>query len=229
MRQLLKHLGGHHLIDKFFEDCAIGRLPAVSFVDPPFGVLSRIGRQIAQLPFPFDDALKRLGADLSRSDPGETEEDPQDMSLGEAWAHRVVTAVLQSPSWPRTCLIYLYDEHGGYYDHVPPPPALPPDDIPPVVQAGGPVVGYTQYGPRVPAIVVSPFSKPGGTTDVVHDHTSVLATIEAKWNLPALTRRDANAATIMDFLDPGTPALLKPPLIARPLAPGSSGPVPARP
>ena len=56
------------------------------------------------------------------------------------------------------------------------------------------------YGPRVPAIVVSPYAKPQGVTDVVHDHTSVLATIEAKWNLPALTNRDANAETVMDFL-----------------------------
>jgi phospholipase C len=38
-------------------------------------------------------------------------------------------------------------------------------------------------------------------TNVVHDHTSVLATIEAKWNLPALTDRDANAHNVMDFVD----------------------------
>jgi phospholipase C len=43
------------------------------------------------------------------------------------------------------------------------------------------------YGPRVPAVVVSPLAAPGGVTSVVHDHTSVLATIEAKWNHPALS------------------------------------------
>ena len=50
-------------------------------------------------------------------------------------------------------------------------------------------------------MVASPYSKPHAVTNVVHDHTSVLATIEAKWNLPALIYRDANAATVMDFLN----------------------------
>ena len=51
------------------------------------------------------------------------------MSYGEYWAYQVVTAVLKSPAWPRTLLIYTYDEHGGYYDHVPPPAAIAPDSI----------------------------------------------------------------------------------------------------
>jgi phospholipase C len=59
------------------------------------------------------------------------------------------------------------------------------------------------YGPRVPAVVVSPYSAAGGVTNAIHDHTSVLATIETKWNLPALTDRDANATDVMDFLDLG--------------------------
>jgi phospholipase C len=69
------------------------------------------------------------------------------------------------------------------------------------LQPGDPQGSYDEYGPRVPAVVVSPYSAPGGVTHVVHDHTSVLATIEAKWNLPALTNRDANANDVMDFLD----------------------------
>jgi phospholipase C len=75
------------------------------------------------------------------------------------------------------------------------------------------------YGLRVPAIVVSPYSRPGGVTNELHDHTSVLATIEQKWNLPALTRRDANANTVMDFLDPGHAALIDPPFIQGPTKP----------
>jgi hypothetical protein len=62
----------------------------------------------------------------------------------------------------------------------------------------------------------------------LYDHTSVLATIESKWNLPALTNRDANAATVMDFLDLENPAtLLDPPPIQAPSETGPSGPVPA--
>jgi phospholipase C len=132
--------------------------------------------------------------------------------------------VLKSPLWPRTLLIYIYDEHGGYYDHVPPPAAIPPDDIAPSLQPGDPAGGYDMYGPRVPAIVVSPYAKSKGVTDVVHDHTSVLATIEAKWNLPALTNRDANAETVMDFLGLDAPQLERDP-ITGPSNTGPSGPV----
>lgn len=78
--------------------------------------------------------------------------------------------------------------------------------------------GYDVYGPRVPAVVVSPYSRMNSVTDVVHDHTSVLATIEAKWNLPALTYRDANAATVMDFLDINQAPNLSPPNLASPKA-----------
>jgi phospholipase C len=223
-RDILLHRDHHHTIDTFFADCTAGALPQVSFVDPRIGLASKIGKPIADLPSPFREWLESIDADLSHNDPAETEEDPQNMYYGELWAHSVVQAVIDSPQWQNTCLIYVYDEHGGYYDHVPPPPAIAPDDIAPVLQGAGPNVGYTQYGPRVPAIVVSPYSIPGGVTNVEHDHTSVLATIQAKWNLPARTKRDANAKTIMDFLDPSTAGLLHPPALAAPPATGPSSP-----
>ena len=222
---ILWHPFHHHPIDHFYEHCRNGTLPKVSFVDPRIGVASRIGQPIAELPQPFRAWLEWLvRADLT-NEFAETEEDPQDLYYGEAWAYKVVTSLIESPQWPRTCLIYIYDEHGGYYDHVPPPSAIPPDNIKPILQPGDPDVGFDLYGPRVPAIVVSPYSKPGGVTNAVYDHTSVLATIEAKWNLPALTRRDANAADIMDFFDPDGPALLRPKGILAPGPTGPSGPV----
>jgi phospholipase C len=213
---VLKHADHHASIDKFFHDCQAGTLPAVSFVDPGLGVADTA---ITAMPLPVKTILEFLGANFQSTSPGQTEEDPQNMYFGEAWAHRVVEAVLQSPRWNRTLLIYIYDEHGGYYDHVPPPAAIPPDNIAPALQPGDPPGGYDMYGPRVPAIVVSPYSRPGGVTNEIHDHTSVLATIEEKWNLPALTRRDANANTIMDFLDPANAALLNPPVIDAPPKP----------
>ena len=133
---LAKHLDHHHLIDKFFHDCEAGSLPSVSFVDPAVGALSSIAEAVASLPAVVKDALRLLGADIHDVPAAETEEDPQDMYYGEAWAHQVVEAVLRSPSWPRTLLIYTYDEHGGYYDHVAPPPAPAPDDIPAKLAAG---------------------------------------------------------------------------------------------
>ena len=216
---VLKHADHHAHIDKFFHDCQAGTLPAVSFVDPGIGAVSSIATTLASLPSPIKDILRVLGANFSDAAPGETEEDPQNMYYGEAWAYRVIEAVLQSPRWNRTLLIYTYDEHGGYFDHVSPPRVIPPDNIKPSLQPGDPPGGYDMYGPRVPAIVVSPCSKPGGVTNRTYDHTSVLATIEHKWNLPALTVRDANAETVMDFLDPANPALLHPPRLDVPPKP----------
>ena len=70
----------------------------------------------------------------------------------------------------------------------------------------------------MPAVVISPWSRPGDVTSVVHDHTSILAMIERKWNLPPLTRRDAAAADLSDFLDLTRPAFGDPPQLAVPLA-----------
>lgn len=222
---LLKHADHHHRIERFLHDCKAGSLPPVSFVDPGMGVLRSIAAHVESLSSVAKDVLQLLGVDLQALAHAGTEEDPQDMYWGEAWAHTIVEAVLHSPAWSRTLLVYTYDEHGGYYDHVPPPAAIPPDDIPPALKPGDPPGGYDMYGPRVPAIVASPYSRPGGVTDVVHDHTSILATIEHKWNLPALTDRDANAETVMDFLDLSNAALLHPPTIQAPSKTGPSGPV----
>jgi phospholipase C len=195
-------------IAQFFADCKTGGLPSVSFVDPEFGALTDIGGPLSALPL-----VSAITGPLNTT--GGDEESEQDMSYGEYWAYQVVDAVLNSPAWPRTLLIYTYDEHGGYYDHVKPPAAIPPR-----LEPGDYPGGYDLYGPRVPGIVASPYSKPNAVTDVLHDHTSVLATIEAKWNLPALTNRDANARTVADFLDlKHAPALLEPPTIAKPPAP----------
>jgi phospholipase C len=199
-------------IAQFYADCAAGSLPSVSLVDPEFGVAGIVGSGLATVPglTPLAGKLEATGGD---------EENPQDMAYGEYWAYKTVKAILSSPAWPRTLLIYTYDEHGGYYDHVPPPAAIAPDSIPPQLEGGDVPGGYDIYGPRVPAIVASPYSKPNAVTNVLHDHTSVLATIEAKWNLPTLTYRDSNAATVMDFLNPSRAAFLAPPSLAEPPAP----------
>ncbi|HEX3692751.1 MAG TPA: alkaline phosphatase family protein [Solirubrobacteraceae bacterium] len=214
----LKYVGHHHGHERFLHDCRAGTLPAVSFVDPAMGLISSIASSIDGLPSFVRDLVKMLGP------PAQTEEDPDDMYYGESWAYETVEAVLKSPAWKRTLLIYTYDEHGGYYDHVPPPPALPPDGIEPRLPAGE-HGAYDTYGPRVPAIVVSPYSRPRGVSSIVYDHTSILATIERKWNLPALTARDANAATVMDCLDLSHPALLEPGTLQAPANSGPSGPL----
>jgi phospholipase C len=143
-------------------------------------------------------------------------EDPQNVVHAEVFAASVVQAVMDSPAWPRTLLVWTFDEGGGYYDHVPPPAAVAPDDIPPLQLPF--YNGFAQYGFRVPAVVVSPWSRADHVTSVVHDHTSILAMVERKWNLPALTRRDAAASDLGDFLDLSEPSFATPPTLAQPLA-----------
>ena len=140
-------------------------------------------------------------------------ERPQNIVHAEAFAASVVQAVMDSPAWPRTLLVWTFDEGGGYYDHVPPPAAVAPDGIGPDWPAPA-YTGFAQYGFRIPAVVVSPWSRPDHVTNVVHDHTSILAMVERKWNLPALTRRDAAASDLSDFLDLDQAAFATPPALA---------------
>ncbi len=151
-----------------------------------------------------------------------TEENPADVQLGEAYSASIVNAVMGSPAWPKTVLLFMYDEHGGYYDHVPPPAAVPPDDIPPdVVATPNAPAAWNQYGLRVPAFVISPFARRNYISHVVHDHTSVLRFIETKFNLGALTRRDANADNLLDCLDFHRPGFIEPPRLAAPGLPAT--------
>jgi len=79
----------------------------------------------------------------------------------------------------------------------------------------------TDAGFRVPVVVVSPWSKRNHVSHAVYDHTSILKLIETKWNLPALTYRDANARDMLDFLalDAARPPFAEPPTLAAPLNP----------
>jgi phospholipase C len=195
--------------DDFFRDAADGTLPAFSLVDPDFKAYS--------------------------------EENPQDIQKGESFASAVVNAVMHGQGWKDTLLIWVYDEHGGYYDHVPPPAAVPPDDVPGrtiteshsamgallrLVAPGyvrnarklddGPRT-YDRYGFRVPAVLVSPYARPGYVTSQVYDHTSILKLVGEKWNLPALTARDAAALSPLDALDfTAPPAFAEPPVLPEP-------------
>ena len=195
-------------IAQFFSDCKAGTLPQVAWVDSEIGALNVIGSDLAN-EIPIGNGVSNYTAAQDQD-----EENPADIQLGESFVQSVVDAVLASPAWPRTLLVWLYDEHGGYYDHVPPPAAIAPDTIKPKIGPKDYPGGYDMYGPRVPAVVASPYSKPHDVSNVVCDHTSVLATIEAKWNLPACTYRDANANTVASFLDTSRPALLDPPMLA---------------
>jgi phospholipase C len=144
-----------------------------------------------------------------------SEENPQDIQVGERFVAQVVDALMKARTWKRTVLFLTYDEHGGYYDHVPPPAAVPPDTVQPILGPGDTPGAFDRYGFRVPTIVISPWAKPRYVSRVVHDHTSITAFVERKWNLPAMTYRDANAHPMTNYFDFRTPAFLEPPKLAK--------------
>jgi phospholipase C len=140
----------------------------------------------------------------------ESEENPQDIAYGENFVARVVEACQSSPLWPKMALFITYDEHGGYYDHVPPPSAVLPDGIQPILglsSDGTYKAAFDRYGFRVPFMVISPWAQPDGyVSHKVSDHTSVLAFIESWLNLPPMTNRDAAAWNLSDMFDVSAPS-----------------------
>jgi phospholipase C len=146
-----------------------------------------------------------------------SEENPQDVVDGEQFAADVINAAMHGKAWADTLLIWCYDEHGGYYDHVPPPPAVEPDGVRARLTHDTGPDRYDRYGFRCPAAIVSPYARPNYVSSAVHDHASVLKLIETKWNLPSLTRRDFEADDLLDSLDlAAPPAFLDPPVLPAP-------------
>jgi len=133
-------------------------------------------------------------------DSAHDEHPPQNIQLGQEWVAKRIHSLIKSSSWRSSALFLTYDENGGFYDHVPPPHACIPDSKPPLLSRGE-HGAYDRYGFRVPFILISPFAKHHFVSHTVYDHTSILKFIETKFNLPALTKRDANANDMLDLFD----------------------------
>ncbi|MFZ0752452.1 MAG: alkaline phosphatase family protein, partial [Trebonia sp.] len=137
---------------------------------------------------------------------GNSQHPNYDEALGVQLIHDTYEALRGGHGWPQTLFVLTYDEHGGCYDHVPPPwGATPPDST--AAEFG---FGFDRFGVRVPTLLISPLIAPGtvyrvpaGSTPL--DHTSVLKTIQQRWNVPSLTARDAAAPAFGDVLTLTTP------------------------
>ena len=165
--------------DEFRTTVERGGLPSVTFVDPLFGDLPAG----AGAPPDNDDAP------------------PADLADGQRFIGQIFTTLFTpniNKNWLRTMLIVVYDEHGGFYDHVP-----PPSDAPPLTgQSGG------QLGPRVPAFVVSPWTPPGLVLKDTFDHTTIAATILRRFcspHPPVMSPRVTAARDLRDALPLTTP------------------------
>jgi phospholipase C len=73
--------------------------------------------------------------------------------------------------WAETLMVVYYDEHGGFYDHVPPPSF---DNVAAGNAAPPAPYSFNTLGPRIPAILISPWITPGTVRHEQYDHTSVL-------------------------------------------------------
>jgi phospholipase C len=174
--------------DQFKSDCDKGLLPDYSFVEPNY-------------------------SDHDTDDGEEVASDQHpdhDVQAGEQLIAEVYTHIKNGPNWPNTALLVVYDEHGGIFDHVV-PPACPPDKFQSSQLDPGTGNGFLfdRLGVRVPAILISPWIKPGTVVDRVFDHASIPATITKFFlgNYPGVSPREANADV---FIEPnngtGNPA-----------------------
>lgn len=161
-------------IDEFWEQLDRGELPPVVFIDPAWNFAGTAGTD---------------------------EHPPANPQHGQAWVREVVTRVMQSPIWADTAIIFTYDEHGGFFDHVPPPEVCPPGDFGPDLDPSDEPGDFTRLGFRVPMVVASPYARTGYVSSRVTDHASVLRLLQAKFLLPAMTGRDANAWPLLDMFD----------------------------
>jgi phospholipase C len=201
------------------------RIPATYYYsDLPFlalygGKYGPLSKQVGSF---FTDAAAGRLPSYSYVDPGflgdaENDDHPHaDIRRGQNFLGRIVQALVRSPQWSSTLLVITYDEWGGFFDTVA-PPRLP--DL--VSNPGGDTSNpdHAQAGFRVPAFLVSPFTRKKKLTKTVFDHTAILKLLEWRFRLRPLTPRDSaaqNIANVLDFAHPDR----RPPTIVVPPDPG---------
>lgn len=119
-----------------------------------------------------------------------------DIRSGENYLAAVYNALRNSLYWDKTLLIVTFDENGGLYDHVPPPVAVSPDGLVGEVYDSNRrlncVFDFTLLGPRIPALLVSPWLSPGIASGQ-YQNTSILRFVHDQLGSACLNQRDGNA------------------------------------
>jgi phospholipase C len=123
------------------------------------------------------------------------EHPPHSTCLGENWTVKQINAIMRGPDWPSTAIFLVWDDFGGFYDHVAPPN-----------------VDFYGLGPRIPFLIISPYAVPGYISHTVYEFSSVLKFVEETFGLPSLGERDVTANDTMDSFNfnqtPSLPLLL---------------------
>jgi phospholipase C len=122
---------------------------------------------------------------------------PFAICTAENWFVSKMNALMAGPDWASTAVFLVWDDFGGFYDHVPPPS-----------------VDRFGLGPRVPLLVISPYAKRGYVSHTTYSFESVLKTAEEIYNLPPLSARDRQAHDLLDAFNftqrPASPLPLRP-------------------
>jgi phospholipase C len=156
-------------VDEYYQRAANGTLPSLSFVDPSFA---------------------NEGGGTSG------DEHPHgDIRAGQAFMADVVHAFMESPQWKRGALFIVYDEWGGFFDHVRPP------RVPDIRNTPDPNTDFGQMGLRIPAVTVSPWVRRGYVSHTVFGFESIIKMIRYRFGIDPLTRRDAYAQNIAKAFD----------------------------
>lgn len=158
-----ENLANYHSFDSFFDDAAADEsaFPEFVLIEP-----------------------KYFGQAQNDDHP------PHNIMKAEKLIADTYNAIRSNPKlWETTLLVVLYDEHGGFFDHVvPPTDATPPD-------AHTTAFDFRQLGVRVPAILVSPWCAPHPCHERF-DHCSLLKYLQDKWELGSLGARTDHANSI---------------------------------
>src|SRR5438874_1081265 len=136
----------------------------------------------------------------------------------------VVHAFMESPQWKRGALFIVYDEWGGFFDHVAPP------RVPDLRASSNESADFGQMGFRIPAVVISPYARRRFVDHSVYGFESILKMIRYRYGLPPLTPRDLYANDIAAAFDWKSKPRLEPPSLPTPahiMAKACSGSSPA--
>jgi phospholipase C len=168
--------------DQFLDDCSHGDLPDYSFIEPN-----------------YSDHAGDSGEEVAND-----QHPDHNVQSGELFIASIYKAVKDSPLWPNTALLVVYDEHGGIYDHVVPPACTPDQFTASANDTGtGMPFAFDRLGVRVPAILISPWIPAGTVVNRVFDHASIPATI-TKFFLGDYSPRSPRETSADVFIEPDT-------------------------
>ena len=112
---------------------------------------------------------------------------PFSICSAEDWFVQQMNALMRGPDWASTAVFLVFDDYGGFYDHVAPPKAQP----------------YGTLGPRVPFLVISPYARAGYVDHQTYSFTSIVKTVEELEGVGPLTAYDRAANDVWGAFDFG--------------------------